>query len=117
MENNVQAVNNSVHDVIFEAQEQSTELLIGLQRLKSLLHFLGELFELETLNPNSPNERTRTRSQYVLAHYREYQSLFEIAFNTVHDLNSSVDTLSDTISAALDGMKKETRELITKKED
>lgn len=105
MKNDTQATNNSARDVLFEAESKSTELQVELQRLKSLLYFLSDFFEYETLDPDSPNESTRTHSQCMLMHYREYQSIFEIAFNTVCALNSSAGTLSDTISAVLDGMK------------
>lgn len=108
MKNDTQVNNNSARDVLFEAECQSTELLVELQRLKALLYFLSDFFEYETLDPDSPNEPIRTHSYCMLAHYREYQSIFEIAFNTVCTLNSSAGTLSDTISTVLDSRRHNT---------
>ena len=105
MKSNALIATSSARDVLFDAESQSTELQVELQRLKSLLYFLSDFFEYETLDPDSPDEPIHTKSLSLLAHYPEYQSIFEIAFNTVCTLNSSAGALSDTISAVLDGMK------------
>ena len=97
--------NNSAHNILLDVEEQVTELQIKLKHLDSLLYFLHEFFECQELDPDSPIEPIRTQSYCLLQHYRDYQSIFEIAFNTSYNINSSADVLSETISAAFEEMR------------
>lgn len=48
--------NNTALNTLLKAEEKAVGLQIKLQHLESLLYFLGEFFERETLDPNSPDE-------------------------------------------------------------
>ena len=96
--------NNSTHSILFELEEQVTELQLKIKHLDSLLYFLHEFFAYQELDPDSPNEPIRTQSYCLLQHYHDYQNIFEIAFNTAYTINSSADVLSETISAAFEGV-------------
>ena len=97
--------NNSANNVLMEVEEQVTELQIKIKHLDSLLYFLHEFFAYQELDPDSPNEPTRTRSYCLLQHYHDYQNIFDIAFNTAYNINSSADMLSETISAAFESVR------------
>ncbi len=100
MESNVQVISKSICNVLLEADDQMGELRNKIQHLDSLLYFLREFFEYTALDVNSPNENIRTHSHCMLAHYREYQSIFEVAFNKSSDIILSANTLEETLSAA-----------------
>jgi len=91
---------------IFEADNQTGELLIELQHLHSILYFLDDFFAPETFDPDSPDEHARVSAYHRMTHYIEYRNLFEVAVKTLHYLCSSADTLSDTITAAFAEVKK-----------
>lgn len=88
---------NTTRDTLFEIEEMFTELLGDLSHLKSLLYFLSDFFEYEALDVDSPSENIRTHSYYMLSHYRDYQSMFEILNRTVYDMNTRAEALDNAL--------------------
>ena len=97
MDNKVQIIER-VDNQLFEVEDKSSEIMVAIRRLKSLMYFLNEFFEYEALDPDSPNENIRTHSYCMLKHYRDYQSVFEIAYHSLCNLDTSATEFDGMLS-------------------
>ncbi|MBQ8248517.1 MAG: hypothetical protein IJY93_01360 [Clostridia bacterium] len=97
-----QDARSELRDLLRGLESAHTDVLICIQDMLDLMHFLDTFFTDETFEPNSSDTHTQLSALERIKYYSHYRGLNCIIHNMGRDIENKAYAVGDNISKAFE---------------
>ncbi len=92
----------NVRKGLLRLDEMNGSELITTQCVRSLLHFLGDFFHDEEIEPDSPNKEKQLSALDRIYNYRHYRELFNVISEQIREIENDNSRMGMGIDRMID---------------